>query len=67
MRLLFDWNNVKCMEIYGIGYLRKYLQTAGAEIKNITYLDEQEIQFKVISHNILKISMIFMGLFYSPK
>ena len=64
---MFDWNNVKCKEIYGIGYLRKYLQTAGAKIKNITYLDEQEIQFKVINNNILKNNYDIYGFILSPK
>lgn len=41
--ILFIWNNKEnAVEYMESENLRKYLKNAGAEIKDITYLDEQE-------------------------
>jgi quinol monooxygenase YgiN len=41
--ILFEWDNKENARKYmESDNLRKYLQNAGAEIVNITYLDEQE-------------------------
>ena len=41
--ILFEWDNIENARKYmESDNLRKYLQNAGAQIINITYLDEQE-------------------------